>query len=157
MSTVELVGATRAASFHSRDIGTPSEPAALAFGRSGIGDGTGSTGLVNGTNDNQVGTAAAPINPQLGPLADNGGPTRTVAPLPGSPAIDRGGPDPVLTGLGLSTDQRGRARVTSLGFVATPADGDGRDVGAVEAQPTTLTVNTTSDAASPPAGTLTGR
>jgi hypothetical protein len=28
------------------------------------------------------------IDPQLGPLADNGGPTRTLALLPGSPAID---------------------------------------------------------------------
>src|SRR5262249_34310098 len=55
-----------------------------------IGDGTGMTGLVNGVNGNQVGTAANPIDPRLGPLADNGGPTLTHALLPGSPAIDAG-------------------------------------------------------------------
>ena len=45
----------------------------------------------------------------LGPLQDNGGPTRTMAPLPGSPLID-GGP-PTCTGLSdepLTADQRGR-------------------------------------------------
>jgi hypothetical protein len=30
------------------------------------------------------------INPKLGPLQDNGGPTQTIALLPGSPAIDAG-------------------------------------------------------------------
>jgi len=55
-----------------------------------IGDGTGMTGLVDGVNGNQVGTAANPIDPRLGPLADNGGPTLTRALLPGSPAIDAG-------------------------------------------------------------------
>jgi hypothetical protein len=55
-----------------------------------IGDGTDMTGLVNGVHGNQVGTADNPIDPRLGPLADNGGPTLTHALLPGSPAIDAG-------------------------------------------------------------------
>jgi hypothetical protein len=55
-----------------------------------IGDGTGMTGLVNGVHGNQVGTADHPIDPRLGPLADNGGPTLTHALLPDSPAIDAG-------------------------------------------------------------------
>jgi hypothetical protein len=55
-----------------------------------IGDGTGMTGLSNGVNGNQVGTGDHPIDPRLGPLADNGGPTLTHALLPGSPAIDAG-------------------------------------------------------------------
>jgi hypothetical protein len=55
-----------------------------------IGDGTGMTGLVNGVNGNQVGSADAPIDPLLGPLQDNGGPTFTHALLGGSPAIDAG-------------------------------------------------------------------
>jgi hypothetical protein len=55
-----------------------------------IGDGTGMTGLSNGVNGNLVGSAAAPIDPRLGPLQDNGGPTLTHALLPGSPAIDAG-------------------------------------------------------------------
>jgi hypothetical protein len=55
-----------------------------------IGDGTGMRGLTNGVNGNLVGSAAAPIDPLLGPLADNGGPTLTHALLAGSPAIDAG-------------------------------------------------------------------
>ena len=41
-------------------------------------------------NGNQIGTVVSPIDPQLGPLADNGGPTFTHALSAGSPAIDRG-------------------------------------------------------------------
>ena len=62
-----------------------------------IGDITGLTGKPQeggdpGTNGNLLGTAKAPLNPLLGPLADNGGPTQTHALLPGSPAIDAGNP-----------------------------------------------------------------
>ena len=63
-------------------------------------------GLVNGVNGNQVGVA----DPGLGPLAYYGGPTQTIALLPGSPAIDAGSNalavDP-STGQPLTTDQRG--------------------------------------------------
>ena len=41
---------------------------------------------------NQIGNAATPIDPLLGPLFDNGGPTRTHVPLVGSPVIDAGDP-----------------------------------------------------------------
>jgi hypothetical protein len=54
-----------------------------------IGDGTGSN--VTNTDGNQVGKVAPHsglIDPRLGPLADNGGATRTRALLSGSPAID---------------------------------------------------------------------
>ncbi len=62
-------------------------PDAVALARfSLIGDGSGS-GITN-TNGNQVGSASVPIDPKLGPLANNGGPTRTHALLLGSPAID---------------------------------------------------------------------
>ncbi len=65
-------------------------------------------------------------DPMLGPLQNNGGPTRTVALLPGSPAIDAA---PVATCP--STDQRG---------VVRPQDGnrDGTatcDIGAYEREP----------------------
>jgi len=70
-----------------------------------IGDGTGSTGLVNGVNNDQVGTSGSPINPMLGPLANNSGPTETHALLVGSPAINQG----TCTGA-LGTDQRGWLR-----------------------------------------------
>ncbi|MEM7156212.1 MAG: choice-of-anchor Q domain-containing protein [Myxococcota bacterium] len=57
---------------------------------------------------------------QVGPLADNGGPTPTMMPLPGSPMIDAFG------GVWVSpVDQRGESR----------NPGDDMDVGAVECQP----------------------
>jgi hypothetical protein len=59
------------------------------------------------------------VNPQLGPLQDNGGPTQTMALLPGSPAIDAGDD----TGAPAS-DQRGFARIVN-GIV---------DIGAFEVQ-----------------------
>jgi predicted outer membrane repeat protein len=46
------------------------------------------------------------VDPMLGPLADNGGPTMTHALLIGSPAIDAG-PNPVPTFVGNDFDQRG--------------------------------------------------
>ena len=49
-----------------------------------IGDAATAGGLVNGVNGNIVG-----VDPLLGPLAYNGGPTQTMALLPGSPAIDK--------------------------------------------------------------------
>ncbi len=59
-----------------------------------------------------VGTAAAPVNPQLGSLADNGGPTLTHALLVTSPAINQGSTTnrPVLTATD-AVDQRGITRV----------------------------------------------
>jgi hypothetical protein len=77
-----------------------------AFSGSGnlIGDGTGSSGLTNGMNGNLIGTTASPINPLLGTLADNGGPTPTIALLPGSPAIG------LAADCSTSSDQRGVPR-----------------------------------------------
>ncbi len=90
----------------------------------GIGDGS---GLTNGVNGNQVGSLAAPLDPLLGPLADNGGPTFTHALLAGSPAIDRGS-NPAA----LANDQRGP------GFARV--SGVGADVGAFELQMADLSV-----------------
>jgi hypothetical protein len=83
-----------------------------------IGTG-GSGGLAGNVNGNQVGVA----NPQLGPLASNGGPTATHALLAGSPAINMGKPVFMPPP---DFDQRGAP------FVRVAA---GRiDIGAVEAQ-----------------------
>jgi hypothetical protein len=57
------------------------------LGHNLIGNGSGSSGF---DPTDLVGTASNPIDPLLGPLADNGGPTLTMALLPGSPAIDAG-------------------------------------------------------------------
>jgi hypothetical protein len=79
------------------------------------------------------------VDAKLGPFTNNGGMTKTLLPLAGSPAIDAGKPGCV------GTDQRGKAR---------PVDGDGNgsvacDKGAVEVSTPVaraFTVNTTADA-----------
>jgi Right handed beta helix region len=68
-----------------------------------IGTG-GSGGLSNGTDGNIVGVA----NPLLAPLGNYGGPTQTMALLPGSPAIGAG-----IGVSTVSTDQRAAPRATS--------------------------------------------
>jgi hypothetical protein len=71
-----------------------------------VGNGSGMSGISNGGNGNQVGTSQAPIDPLLSSLGNYGGPTQTVALLPGSPAIGAG-----ATGTGIpTTDQRGQQR-----------------------------------------------
>jgi hypothetical protein len=93
-----------------------------------IGDGTGMSGLSNGTNSNQVGTAASPINPLLGALSENGGPTPTHVLLLGSPAIDKG------TANALTTDQRGAGFSRTVNEPAVVDAADGTDIGAFEIQ-----------------------
>jgi hypothetical protein len=65
--------------------------------------------------------------PSLGPLTDNGGPTATMALLPGSPALNAG--DNALVPPGVTTDQRGFPRIqdgtvdigaVESGFTGTP-------------------------------------
>jgi len=48
--------------------------------------------VINSQPTDQIGTPTVPIDPLLGPLADNGGPTLTHALQAGSPAINRGDP-----------------------------------------------------------------
>jgi hypothetical protein len=84
-----------------------------------IGDGTGGSGFAD---TDFVGTSSDPIDPQLEPLGDYGGPTPTMRPLPTSPVVDSGdntdAPD---------TDQRGFDRIVKGDDVI--------DIGAVELQP----------------------
>lgn len=77
-----------------------------------IGSAGSAGGLIDGIDGNIVG-----VDPMLGPLADNGGPTQTHALLAGSPAIDLGS-----NPRSLATDQRGAAREL----------GQGVDIGAFE-------------------------
>jgi predicted outer membrane repeat protein len=68
-------------------------------------------------------------DPMLGPLQNNGGPTQTMALLPGSLAIDAGNPSGCKDASGhlLTTDQRGMPR-------HDPEDTGGCDMGAYERQ-----------------------
>ena len=74
-----------------------------------------------------AGSNITATDPQLGPLADNGGPTQTHLPAESSPAIDKGNTP-------LTTDQRGLARPFDDPDVANATGGDGSDIGAVERQ-----------------------
>ena len=66
-------------------LGVDCAGATTSLGFNLIGNGV----LLPGPGD-QIGTEAEPIDPSLGPLQANGGPTHTHVPLPGSPAIDQG-------------------------------------------------------------------
>jgi hypothetical protein len=68
-----------------------------------IGDSTGVSGISNGTNGNIVGASA-----DLAPLSSYGGPTQTIALLPGSPALGAGSTSS-------TTDQRGNSRINPFG------------------------------------------
>ncbi len=83
-----------------------------------VGDATG-CGASPQTGD-QFGTGVSPVDPRLGHLENNGGPTFTMALLPGSAAI--GAADPTTCG---PTDQRGFV-------IARDGDGHGCDIGAYE-------------------------
>ena len=98
-----------------------------ANGGGGILNGEGMTmnnSIVAGNSpDNIVGSFAGANNltggnPLLAPLGNYGGPTQTMPPQPGSPAIDAGGPST------FTTDQRGLPRLS----------GQHVDIGAVEVQ-----------------------
>ena len=90
-----------------------------------IGNIDAATGLTDAVNGNIIGSLVSPVDPNLGILLDNGGPTRTHTLLFGSAAIDAGRNNgaPLV-------DQRGHLR---------PVDGDLdsvsiTDIGAVEIQ-----------------------
>ena len=117
------------------DIGTTPNFRALgglAVSFSLIGDNTGTTLTEAQTadgNGNLIGSSAAPIDPLLGPLAFNGGPTQTHALLPGSPAIDAGNSSLVV-------DQRGVIRGVDLPAAPNVAGGNLADIGSFERQVT---------------------
>jgi hypothetical protein len=91
-----------------------------------VASGDGGTGFTNGVNHDQVGTGVAPLDPKLGSLQDNGGPTWTYALRFDSPAIDAGHSG------GLLTDQRGGVRPYVKPGNTNVLAGDGSDIGAFE-------------------------
>ena len=98
-----------------------------------IGETDGSSGWVG---SDLTGTVASPLDPLLAPLAYYGGPTQTMALLPGSPAIGAG------TSTGITTDQRGFPLDSPI------------DIGAFQVQSLPLEVNTTAGGPGSPLGTL---
>ena len=97
----------------------PSDTGSITATNSLIGE-VDSRITVNGTNN------VSSTNPMLGALANNGGPTKTMALLTGSPAIDAG-PNPVATFTGNEFDQRGAGYARVVGGLV--------DIGAFELQP----------------------
>jgi len=146
--TLELVNSVVAANLDAgvaarHDLDCTSTVQLLASGASFIGSNEGCSTLFPAGSPNAggnwVGTNAAPLDPDLEPLADNGGPVPTHHPsatpltaLGVSPLIDQGSCP------GGRTDQRGHGnplngfRRVDLPAVPNPAGGDGCDVGAVE-------------------------
>ncbi len=126
---------THEAQVHAADIAEAEITGTILWGNSGndLGD-VGAATL----SHNLLGTVAAGIaqtdgggnlfgvDPLLGPLDDNGGPTETHALLPGSPAIDKG-PDPVPSFSGNEFDQRGDGFPRVVNGIS--------DIGAFEVQP----------------------
>jgi len=104
----------------------------ISAGYNFIGIADGSSGW--GAAGDQTGTAGSPINPQLGPLQDNGGPTFTMALSLGSPALDKG------NGGGIATDQRGATRPYDFSLIANATGGDGSDIGAFELSAPTMSI-----------------
>lgn len=111
-----------------------------------IQDPANSGGLVNGIENNLVG-----VDPLLGPLQDNGGPTLTMALLGGSPAINGG-----RSGEGIVTDQRGtgfprvrgtRIDIGSFEFSGPPVIGslDASSANIIRGQPLVLTATNVTD------------
>ena len=103
--------------------GADVDGAVTSLGYNLIGDSSGASGF--------AATDLLNVDPLLGPLQNNGGPTETMALLPGSPAIAAGSVG--LIPSGITTDQRGFPRIVN-GFV---------DIGAFEVQ--VYTVLSTAD------------
>jgi hypothetical protein len=124
------------------DVSVSSSGNITSKGNNLIGKTDGSSGW--GSSD-LTGTIAHPLNPLLGPLGNDGGPTETMALLSGSPAIDAGANS--ISGLTIpTTDQRGALRGPAGVNAGTHVD-----IGAYEA---TSSYQVTSTADSSDVGTL---
>jgi hypothetical protein len=122
-----LVGNTSGSSI-SDDMGGDSVVSSSSYNLVGVDN----TGTLKSTGNNQVGDTVAQAD--LGPLANNGGPTETNALLPGSLALGKG-----LTANTAGYDQRGVARpigqpgdVGAFQFSAPPS---------ITTEPSSATVN----------------
>jgi len=108
--------------------------------------GPGGFGGLSGVNHNIVVASIADLH--LGALANNGGPTQTIALLNGSPAIDAGSNSLAVdpnTGSPLTTDQRGPGFPRIVNNTV--------DIGAYEVQATSAAPTVTAVTSSTPSGT----
>ena len=119
------------------------------------GNAGGGTVTDNGNNlvelQSGCGLSAIATDPNLGPLADNGGPTQTHFPQKLSPVLDKGSCSDGF-------DQRGETRPVDLDTSGLyPNTDNGCDIGAVEAQgetPTAITLQSINATATAPIGWL---
>jgi len=134
-----------------------------SLGSNLIGESDGSSGWVG---SDLTGRVALSLNPRLGPLANYGGPTQTMALLPGSQAIGAG--SNALIPAGVTTDQRGLPRIVntvvdigafeSSGFAIAVTSGSGQSTGVLTAFPSRWLVVTVTakNPSEPVAGGLVG-
>jgi len=124
--SVDLNSTVVAGNVNNSDLG--GEDNFNSDGNNLIGNADGFNNSLGEDNGDLFGTAADPLDPQLGELQNNGGATETQELLDGSPGIDSGNNDN-----NLSTDQRGD------GFDRTV--NGATDIGAVEIQITGIDPN----------------
>jgi CSLREA domain-containing protein len=127
-------GGTATATLNSTIVSDNSAPSIPDIGNDNGSTLSGSYNLVETTSGYSFSSGSNNIfgiDPMLGPLADNGGPTQTHALLCGSPAIDKG-----INSNSLITDQRGAgfARTFDDLSIINATGGDGTDIGAFELQ-----------------------
>ncbi len=109
----------------------------IVAGNSDVGGAPDLSGSLDSSDHNLIGNSAGGdgfdaasllnVAPQLGPLQNNGGPTLTMALLPGSPAIDAGDTSAAAS----ATDQRGYTRIVGAAI----------DIGAFEYGATAVASN----------------
>ena len=171
--SITIANSIVAGNLHNQTTNTPGTPndlvldpdSELTINYSLIGVADNITQPITGNVGNQFGSVTSPLDPLLGPLADNGGPTQTHALLLGSPAIDAGSNALAVDedGNPLLNDQRGfgfdRVLASSVDIGAFEFDPSGlpdaptvlstvRDEGGVLARPdllTTFSVNFDAD------------
>ena len=134
-STLSDNGAALGGSIHNGAGETELKNTIVANSTSGgdclLGGGTITDGGYNLSSDDTCGFSTdnrsrLGADPDLDPLADNGGPTPTHALPKDSPAVDQG------YSFGATADQRGLPRPTDLGDINNATGGDGSDIGAYE-------------------------
>jgi hypothetical protein len=108
------------AGFDGADVYAPGDSMDVGFSLIGSPD---ADTTLHTTAPNLIG-----FDPQLGPLADNGGPTETRKPVATSLVVDAG------SAFGLTSDQRGQGRPFDAPTIPSLTGGDSSDIGAVELQ-----------------------